>query len=63
MLLPAAEELVERIAAELREMADGIFHEDPEKRVKYDLFEPLFLPDLRSAVPSAVWKTEQEERR
>lgn len=63
MLLPAAEELVERIAAELREMTDGIFHEDPEKRVKYDLFEPFFLPDLRSAVPSAVWKTEQEERR
>lgn len=62
-LLPEAEALVERIAAELREMADGIFHEDPEKRVKYDLFEPLFLPDLRSAVPSAVWKTEQEETR
>lgn len=59
-LLPPAEELVGRISAELRDMARGIFHEDPERRVKYDNFESIFLPDLRTAVPLAVWKTETE---
>ena len=60
-LLPEAEQTIRRISDEIREMAMGIFHEDPDQKVKYDDFQTIFLPDLRSAVPSAVWKNNAEE--
>ena len=58
-LLPQAENLIARISRELRRIAQGVFREDPDKPVKYDDFQSLLLPDLRSAVPSAVWEPEQ----
>lgn len=60
-LLPEAEQTIRRISDEIREMAKGIFHENPEQKVEYDDFLAIFLPDLRSAVPSAVWKNNTEE--
>ena len=60
-LLPEAEQTIRQISDEIREMAMGIFHEDPDQKVKYDDFQTIFLPDLRSAVPSAVWKNNAEE--
>ena len=54
-LLPRAEELVREIIAGIREMKNGVFHEDPMKKVPYDVFKPYLLPDLKSAVPTAQW--------
>jgi len=54
-LLPGAHQLVRRIFDEIGEMRKGVFHENPDRKVKFDAFEFCLLPDLRSAVPSATW--------
>ena len=58
--LPLAEETLERISAEMRGFAQGIFREDPDANVPYDNFASFFLPDLRTAVPSATWNPNKE---
>lgn len=58
--LPLAEETLERISAEMRGFAQGIFREDPDASVPYDNFASFFLPDLRTAVPSATWNPNKE---
>lgn len=54
-LLPQAEELVREIIDGIREMKNGLFREDPEKKIPFDKFKPYLLPDLKSAVPTAQW--------
>ena len=54
-LLPRAEELIGNIIEEIRQMKNGIFHEDPEKKISFDPYKSCLLPDLRSAVPTAQW--------
>lgn len=54
-IMHQAEDLVREIIAGIREMKNGIFREDPDKRILYDRFEPYLLPDLGSAVPTAQW--------
>ena len=58
--LPLAEETLVRISAEMRDFAQGVFREDPDAKIPYDDFSSVFLPDLRTAVPSATWNTNKE---
>ncbi len=53
--LSKAESEVVRIASEIRGFTEGVFRENPEEKHKYDNFKQIFLPDLRTAVPSANW--------
>lgn len=60
-LLPQAKTTLAGVIYEIREnMARGIFLEDPEKKIRYDSFGTLFLPDAASAVKGCRFTMDEE---
>lgn len=59
-LLPEAERTVRNVLRGIRSMKEGIFRENPDLKIKYDIYKPYLLPDLRHAVPSAKWLSAEE---
>ena len=59
-LLPEAEKTVRNVLRGIRSMKEGIFRENPDLKIKYDIYKPYLLPDLRHAVPSAKWLSAEE---